>query len=214
MQVIKLLIVDDHKLIRAGISQLLAGRKDVEIIGQASNGWEAVKLAKKLRPDVILMDITMPEMDGIAALKAIKELGLNLRVVMLTVHQEPAYLKQVLELGAYGYIQKTAGENELMDVLQKVMSDETVVDSQLAGRLLRNLCRNGFDEQQTTPTVLNKREQEVLKLVALGFLDKEIADRLSISIKTVESYKARIKEKLGLSRLAELVRYAVEQGLV
>ena len=214
MPIIKILIVDDHALIRAGITQLLAGRKDVEIIGQAANGQEAVTLAKKLSPDVILMDITLPEMDGIAALTEIKQLGLNTHVIMLTVHQDPAYVQRVLELGADGYILKTAGENEIMDALRKVMLNETVIDAQLAGRVLKNLYQHGVDIQPNVPNVLNRREEDVLRLVALGYLDKEIAVQLNISIKTVESYKSRIKEKLGLSRLAELVRYAVEHGIV
>lgn len=214
MSKLRLVVVDDHKLVRAGIIQLLAGQQDMEIIGQGSNGREAVELCKKLRPDVILLDITLPELDGIAALKQIKQNSPHTRIIMLTMHQDQAYLQQVLKFGANGYLLKTAGEADLINAIKRVNLGETVIDPQLAGNLLKSLYSQGSEELKTQPSMLSPREQEVLRLVALGSTDQEVADALHVSVKTVESYKAKIKEKLGLRRLAEMVRYAVEQGLV
>ncbi len=208
------MIVDDHGILLSGIYLLLAKVEEWEIIGTASSGEEAVEKANLWKPDLILMDISMPGMSGIEATKQIKETFPSIKILMLTMFSEEDYLKKALKAGASGYVLKKALDTELISAVKTVLQGDPYIYPTLTSHLLK-----GFFEVQKKPIQvklcpLSNREKEVLKYVALGFTYQEIADELFVSVKTIETHKARISEKLNMKKRSELVRYAVAQGLI
>ncbi len=212
---IGVLLVDDHAVLRSGLRALLNLEPDLEVVGEASNGREAVELAQSVKPDVIVMDISMPEMDGLAAAKAIHEMEIPSHIVMLTVHAEEAYLFQTLQVGASGYVLKSSADRELMDAIRAAHRGEVFLYpsaiKKVLGEYLRGAHGEGGKREYET---LTSREKEVLKLTAEGFTNQEIAEKLVISPKTVDTYRQRIMEKLNLHHRSELVRYALKTGLL
>ena len=212
---IGVLLVDDHAVLRSGLRALLNLEPDLEVVGEAANGREAVELAQNLTPDVIVMDISMPEMDGLAAAKAIHEMEIPSHIVMLTVHAEEAYLFQTLQVGASGYVLKSSADRELMDAIRAAHRGEVFLYpsaiKKVLGEYLRGAHGEGGKREYET---LTSREKEVLKLTAEGFTNQEIAEKLVISPKTVDTYRQRIMEKLNLHHRSELVRYALKTGLL
>lgn len=212
---IGVLLVDDHAVLRSGLRALLNLEPDLEVVGEAANGREAVELAQNLKPDVIVMDISMPEMDGLAAAKAIHEMEIPSHIVMLTVHAEEAYLFQTLQVGASGYVLKSSADRELMDAIRAAHRGEVFLYpsaiKKVLGEYLRGAHGEGGKREYET---LTSREKEVLKLTAEGFTNQEIAEKLVISPKTVDTYRQRIMEKLNLHHRSELVRYALKTGLL
>jgi two-component system response regulator NreC len=211
---IRVLLADDHAVLRSGLRALLNLEPDMEVVGEAASGRQAVELAQTLQPDVIVMDISMPEMDGLAAARAIQELGLPLHVVMLTVHAEEAYLFQTLEAGASGYVLKSSADRELMDAIRAAHRGEVFLYPSAVKKVLAGYLRGGRGEGRAEMQTLTGREKEVLKLTAEGFTNQEIAEKLVISPKTVDTYRQRIMEKLNLHHRSELVRYALKTGLL
>ncbi len=212
---ISVLLVDDHAVLRSGLRALLNLEPDLEVVGEAANGREAVEQAQSVKPDVIVMDISMPEMDGLAAAKAIHEMEIPSHIVMLTVHAEEAYLFQTLQVGASGYVLKSSADIELMDAIRAAHRGEVFLYpsaiKKVLGEYLRGAHGEGGKREYET---LTSREKEVLKLTAAGFTNQEIAEKLVISPKTVDTYRQRIMEKLNLHHRSELVRYALKTGLL
>lgn len=212
---IRVLLADDHAILRSGLKALLAQEPDMDVAGEAANGSEAIELAQKLKPDVIVMDISMPDVDGLAASRAIQEAGFPGHIVMLTVHAEEAYLFETLQVGASGYVLKSSADRELMDAIRAAHRGEVFVYPSAARKVLSEFLRSGQDGAgKRRFEGLTNREREVLKLTAGGFTNQEIADRLVISPKTVDTYRQRIMEKLNLHHRSELVRYALKTGLL
>jgi len=210
---VRILLADDHAILRSGLKALLSLEPDLEVIGEASNGREAVKLAQQLTPDVIVMDISMPEMDGLQAAEENHQRGLPCRIVMLTVHADEDYLFQTLRFGASGYVLKSSADTELIDAIRAAHRGEVFLYPSAVKRLLGEYLKGG-SEGRRDRDVLTAREREVLKFTAEGYTNNEIAEKLVISPKTVDTYRQRIMEKLDLHRRSELVQYALRRGLL
>ena len=210
---IRIVVADDHAVLRAGLRALLNAEPDMEVVGEAANGREAVERAEQLRPDVIVMDLSMPVMGGLDATKQIKEKGLPTRVLVLTVHAEQQYLLPVLQAGGAGYVLKQAADTELIQAIRTVHRGEAFLYPTAASMLLDDYRRRvSATEDQFDG--LSEREREVLKFTAEGFSSQEIADRLVISAKTVDTYRQRIMDKLNIHHRSELIRYALRKGLL
>jgi two-component system, NarL family, response regulator NreC len=212
-QKIRILLADDHAVLRAGLRALLNAEPDMEVVGEAANGREAVDRAEELKPDVIVMDLSMPLMGGIDATKQIREKGLSARVLVLTVHAEQQYLLPVLQSGGAGYVLKQAADTELIQAIRTVHRGDAFLYPTAASMLLDDYRRRvSATEDQFDG--LSEREREVLKFTAEGFSSQEIADRLVISAKTVDTYRQRIMDKLNIHHRSELIRYALRKGLL
>lgn len=211
---IKVLIADDHKLFRQGLIGLMKTREDlVEVIGEAETGEEAVLMAEKLNPDVILMDIYMPQVDGLQAAKEIYRRFPHIAVVMLTSSERDGHLYEAAQIGVAGYLLKSLDANELFDLLHGVTNGETAMTRALASKLLKSVANRMADEDKGEQA-LTERELFVLRLVASGASNQEIADKLTISVNTVKSHIKNILEKLQLENRTQAATYAVKHGLV
>lgn len=213
--VIRVILADDHLVVRAGLKALLGSTKDIDVVGEAPNGREAVALIERLKPDVAVMDLDMPQMDGISATKELAKLGLPTRVLILTMHTEEEYLVTLLEAGAAGYLVKNAADRELADAVRAVAAGDSYVQASAARTLARAVSRRAehADEREQYQQ-LSERERGVLVLVASGYSASEIGEKLFISPKTVETYKQRITEKLHLSHRADYVQFCLRLGLL
>lgn len=212
---VRILLADDHAVLRAGLKALLNAEPDLAVVGEAANGAEAVREAGRLHPDVVLMDITMPGTDGLAATRLIRQQLPAVRVLVLTMHDNEEYLFKVLEAGGAGYVTKRAADTELIDAIRAVHRGDAFLHPSAAKRLIDDyLGRVGAGEEAESYARLTQREREVLRLIADGYTNQEIADQLIISVKTVETHRAHVLEKLGLRTRAELVRYARQKGLI
>lgn len=211
---IKVLIADDHKLFRQGLTGLMRTREDlVEVVGEAATGVEAVQLAEQTEPDVILMDIYMPEMDGLQAAKEIHLRYPKIAIVMLTSSEKDGHLYEAVQVGVSGYLLKSLDANELFDMLQGVTKGETAMTRAVAGRLLKAVANRLVDEEKGEQA-LTERELFVLRLVASGASNLEIAQKSSISVNTVKSHLKNILEKLQLDNRTQAATYAMKHGLV
>ena len=210
---IRIVVADDHAVLRAGLRALLNAEPDMEVVGEAANGREAVERAEQLRPDVIVMDLSMPLMGGLDATKQIKEKGLTTRVLVLTVHAEQQYLLPVLQAGGAGYVLKQAADTELIQAIRTVHRGEAFLYPAAANLLIEDYRRR-VSASEDEFDGLSEREREVLKLTAEGFSSQEIADKLIISAKTVDTYRQRIMDKLDIHHRSELIRYALRKGLL
>jgi DNA-binding NarL/FixJ family response regulator len=215
MRTIRLLLVDDHTLLRAGLSMLLSAEPDFEVVGEAASGEEAVALAAELRPDVVLMDLSMPGIGGLEAIRRIAAAGLPTRVLALTVHAESEYLMPVLEAGGSGYVTKHSADRELSDAIRVVARGDVFLYPSAARVLAQTLRAPEPAAAATEPVhLLSPREREVLTLTAEGYSSTEIGTRLGLSHKTVETYRQRLMDKLQLRHRSELVRFALSRGLL
>jgi len=209
------LLADDHTILRAGLRMMLNAQRDIEVIGEAGDGRQAISEAQRLLPDVILMDITMPECNGIEATRQVKRLQPETRVLVLTMHENEEYLFQMLRAGAAGYILKEALDTELINAIRVVYSGRFYLSpsaqSMMVGDYLQRV-RSG--EERDSYSALTEREREILKLVAEGHTNNQIAERLFISPKTVDTHRTHIMDKLNLHSRAELVKYAMRRGLL
>jgi two-component system response regulator NreC len=207
---IKILLVDDHTLVRQGLKLILSAHSDLEVIGEAANGREAVELSQKLKPDVVLMDVAMPELNGIEATKRMVEANSRVRVLVLSMHKEPVYVREILRAGARGYILKDAIDTELLSAVRSVARGDGYVSPAVSGALLGDYRQN-----VTNPLdLLSGRERQVLQLIAEGKTNKEIATHLNLSVYTIDSHRGKVMEKLNLHSTGELVRFAMKQGLI
>jgi two-component system response regulator NreC len=210
----RILLVDDHAMFRAGIKALLESEERLSVVGEASSGDEAVDQVRALKPEVVVMDLSMPGSNGLEATRRIAALGLDTRVLVLTVHAEEEYLVPVVEAGASGYLTKTSADRDLVEAIKVVARGEVYLPPK-ATRLLLQQYRNAESNPDLADLhELSSREQEVLALTAEGFSSREIGKKLFISPKTVDTYRARIMEKLGLNHRSELVRFALRVGLL
>ncbi len=212
---IRVILTDDHPIVRAGLKAVLGAAQGIEVVGEASNGSEALALVERLQPDVVVMDLTMAGMDGLSATKAITAKGGTTRVLVLTMHAEEEYLVPLLEAGASGYIMKSVADRELVNAVRTVARGEIFVRPTAALVLAKELTKK--DEhagERARYEKLTARERNVLRLVAAGYTAPEIGDRLVISPKTVDTYKQRINEKVGLMKRADYVAFALKLGLL
>lgn len=208
---VRILLADDHQVLRSGLRALLNMEPDFEVVGEASNGVEAVKLTETLRPDIIVMDVSMPEMDGLKAAEEINNLGLKSKIVMLTVHADEEYLFQTLKAGASGYVHKSSADRELIDAIRTANRGDVFLYPSAIKKLLGEYLR-GESRETSEKEPLTNREREVLKATAEGYTNNEIAEQLVISPKTVDTYRQRIMEKLNLHHRSELIQYALKRG--
>ncbi len=210
---IRILIVDDHSVLRAGIRALLDVQPDFEVVGDAGDGQEALARVRELQPDVVLMDIGMPGMDGLAATRAIKDAFPEIRVLILTQHENKEYIIPSLKLGASGYVLKRADGDELLSAIRAVAAGDTFFDPRITGVLV-----DGVRRDIQTPTdlldTLTEREREVLVMLARGNTYQQVAEALFITPKTVDFHRGNVMRKLNLNSRSELIRYALQRGLI
>jgi len=212
-EIIRILLVDDHLVLRAGLKALLDAETDMRVVGEASTGEEALEKAKSLKPDVVVMDLSMPGIGGLEATRQIAELG-QAKVLVLTMHSEEEYLLPVLEAGGSGYVKKTSADEDLTNAIRTVARDEVFLYPNAAKLLLQGFRVRGEDDQPDPLEKLTERERDVLAMTAEGFSSSEIGEKLFISPKTVDTYRSRIMEKLALHHRSELVRFALNTGLL
>jgi len=210
----RILLADDHAVLRAGLRLLLENQPDFEVTGEAASGLEALELAEKLQPDLILLDLTMPGLNGLDALPVLRKSAPDARILILTMHDDPQYLRQALKNGASGYVLKKAADTELLSAVRAVLRGEVYVHPSMTRVLLDDMLTDAPAAPADAWESLSEREQAVLKLVALGYTGAEIAGQLNLSVKTVETYRARGMEKLGLPNRAALVRFALKKGVI
>jgi two-component system response regulator NreC len=211
----RILLADDHAVLRSGLRLLLTSQNEYEVVGEASSGSETLSLAERLQPDLILLDLSMPSLGGLDALPALRKLVPSARILILTMHDDPQYLRQALKRGASGYVLKKAADAELLSAMRAVLRGEVYVHPSMTRILLEDMLPESKSVDKTDAwDGLSEREQEVLKMVALGHTSAEIADQLNLSAKTVETYRARGMEKLGLRTRAALVKFALKEGLI
>jgi len=211
---IRILLADDHAVLRAGLRALINAEPDMEVVGEAADGEEAVARAQELLPDVIVMDIAMPRLNGLEATRRIVQMGLPCRILVLTIHHEQEYLLQVLEAGGLGYVTKASADQELMEAIRTVHRGNVFLYPSATRLLLEHYLQTGRGAEDEAYSRLSEREKEVLKLTAEGYSNQEIGDRLFISPKTVDTYRSRIMEKLNLQHRADLVKYALRKGIL
>lgn len=216
---IRILLVDDHPIFRAGLRALLESQPDVRVVGEAGNGAEAITRARELQPDIILLDISMPDMDGLEALRRMQVGNVPGKALVLTMHAENEYLLQVLESGGYGYVLKQGVDTDLFTAIRRVAAGDVFLYPSATKLLLsryrdqkRALEENG--DGAASDDGLSDREREVLSLTAQGYSSQEIGDQLALSAKTVETYRTRVMRKLNLRHRSDLVRYALRAGLL
>ncbi|RPJ17516.1 MAG: DNA-binding response regulator [Chloroflexi bacterium] len=211
---IRLLLVDDHAVVRSGLKMLLENERDVEIIGEASSASEAIEAAVRLKPNLILMDIGLPDLSGIDATREIKKRMPEVSIVALTIHEDEEYFFKMLEAGASGYVPKRAAPEELITAIRAAAAGQVYLYPSLAKLLVRDFLDGGRADVEQPPSDLTNREQEVLTYLAEGAGNEEIAASLVISPKTVARHRENIMRKLNLHSRAELVRYAIRKGII
>lgn len=211
----RILLADDHAILRSGLRLMLSSQQDLEIVGEAATGAETLKQSEALKPDLILLDLSMPEIGGLDILPVLHRKVANAKILVLTMHDDKHYLYQALQNGASGYVLKKAADIELITAIRAVLSGEIYVHHSMMRFLLEEVLP-GMEPPDPAELwdSLSEREQEVLRLVALGFTSAEIAEKLVLSAKTIETYRARGMEKLGIHNRAALVRYALRRGLI
>jgi DNA-binding NarL/FixJ family response regulator len=207
---IRILLADDHAVVRQGFKMILAAEPDMEIVGEAGNGREAVQLAEELRPDIVVMDVAMPELNGIEATRRLTASSPHARVVALSMHKDSVYVREILRAGARGYLLKDSPAPDLLAAVRAVASGEGYLSPAVSNAVLDDYRRHVSDPID----LLTSREREVLQMLAEGKTNKEIAGVLNLSVYTVDAHRGRIMEKLNLHSINELVRFAVRAGLV
>jgi two-component system, NarL family, response regulator NreC len=208
---IRVLVVDDHAVVRSGLRRVLDAEDDIETVGEASTADRAIFEAMEHKPDVVLMDVTMPSRSGVDALPALLQSVPDTRVLMLSMHDDPAYVRAAFDAGASGYVLKEAADSEVVAAVRAVASGENYVHPALGAKLV---AAESAERRRAEADPLSEREREVLRLLALGHTNQEIAGMLYISVRTAETHRAHIMQKLRLASRAELVRYALDEGLI
>ena len=214
MDKVRILLADDHTILRAGIRALLEDEPDMLVVGEAEDGRTAVKLACQLQPDVVLMDIAMPLLNGLEATRQIRHDCPQVKVLILSMHENEEYIRQVLASGAMGYILKDAAAHELLDAIHAVQRGEAVLSPAITRLVIENYLRWGDLQAEDSSAGLSPREREVLQLIAEGYSNKQIAEILSISIKTVQAHRTNLMSKLDLHDRADLIKYAIQRKII
>ena len=209
---IRILVADDHRLVLAGLKALVRDDPTIEVIGEAVDGQSALRLANELKPDVIVLDLSMPGMNGVRVAQALRAQLPRCHILILSVHEDRAYLRQLLETGVSGYVLKRSAPEELIAAIRAVAAGGIYLDPAIAEMVVGRGSQPGTLRSIDRSTELSARETEVLQLAAAGYTNKELSLRLRVGVKTIETYKARAMEKLGLGTRAELVRYAIVKG--
>lgn len=212
MNPIRILLAEDHELVRAGLRLLIDREPDMEIVGEAANGVEAGELAARLHPDLVVIDLSMPQMNGLELMVYLRRHEPPPRLLVLTANEDVAYLRQVLHLGGAGYVLKRSAAEDLIHAIRAVTGGERYLPPQLVKQLVDVLAAAPALSSPLTANALSEREQAVLQMIAAGHTNKEVAARLDVSMKTVETYKARAMQKLQLRGRSDIVRYSVSQG--
>jgi two-component system, NarL family, response regulator NreC len=211
MDKLRIVLAEDHNTVREGIKLLINAQKDMEVVGEAENGNEVIKKVEKLAPDVIVMDISMPELNGLKATKRLKKLNPNVKVLTLTRHTDNAYLQQLLSAGVSGYVLKQSAPAELVRAIRAVFSGKNYLDPALTNKVFKDYV-GGAALRGAGKADLTDRESDILRLIALGYTNREIGEQMQISVKTVEAHKANAMRKMGMKTRVDIVRYAVLQG--
>ena len=210
---IKVLLADDHVMMRGGLRMLLEQNAELSVVGEAEDGRETVRLAKKLSPDVIVMDIAMPDMNGIEATRQILTDLPDVKVIALSMHSDRHFVSEMLKAGATAYLLKQCAVDELITAIMTVLKNRTYLSPCISGVVVEHFVRNKPKSESTAFSELTEREREVLQLMAEGKTSKKIADQLNLSIKTIETHRMKIIEKLNIHTVAELTKYAIREGL-
>ncbi len=209
----RVVIADDHAIVRAGLRALLVEEAEFELVGEAVGGYETIELVEKTNPDVLILDLSMPDLDGISVTRKVKPQFPNLKILILTLHEDEALLKEAIKAGAAGYILKRAAEAELISAIQVILRGDLYIDPSLVRGLLEDTPQSQAKQKKPTES-LTPRETEILGLIVEGYTNRQIGTELNISIRTVEGHRANISDKLGLHSRVELVRYARQHGLI
>jgi two-component system response regulator NreC len=211
---VKVLVVDDHAVVRQGITMVLETDPELDVVGEASSGEEAIQLVRELRPNVVVMDIGMPGLSGFEATRRIRESNPEVQVLALTVHDSEAYVFQMLQAGATGYVVKRAPAEEVIQAVKRTNAGESVLHPSVAKLVIRDYLSRVERGEETSYDTLSDREREILKLIAEGRTNKEIAGLLFLSVKTVQAHRANLMRKLGMHDRTELVKYAIRKGII
>jgi DNA-binding NarL/FixJ family response regulator len=211
MTKLRIVLVDDHVVVRAGLKALINGQPDMTVIGESSDGAEAIAQVEQAEPDVVVMDLSMPRLGGVEATRQLHARYPRINILMLSVHEDTPYLRRALEAGAKGYVLKRAAAESLISAIRQVAAGQVYLDPTLGATLVHTMV-SGDMRMPGEATALSERETLVLRLIAHGYSNKEIARQLHLSVKTVETYKARALEKLGINSRVEIVRYAATRG--
>lgn len=209
---IKLMLADDHAMLRHGLSRSLELEEDFAVVGQALDGYAAIKQAKELQPDIIIMDIGMPGLNGIEATRQITRDNPKIKVIGLSMHSSDKYVREMFKAGATGYLLKDCSFEELVEAIRTVMSGKTFISPSIGDMIIKEYT-NKEDDVKSVFTILSQREREVLQLLAEGQSTKQIGTQLNISPKTVEAHRLRLMEKLEIDNVAQLTKYAIQEGL-
>ena len=210
---ITVLIADDHSLLRQGLKQILGLEKDIDVIGQAADGEEVLQKVQELHPDVILLDINMPKLNGIETLRKLKDRGISSKVIMLTIHDEREYLYETINIGADGYVLKDSDSDSLVKAIKTVYSGETYIQPNLSSMFVKNSDGNDIFNQEKKKNKLTRREYEVLTVIAEGLNNRDIAERLFISEKTVKNHVSNIFKKIEVSDRVQAAIYAYKNNI-
>ncbi len=210
---IKIILADDHAIVRSGLARLLQQQEGMEIVGQADSGVSAVALTRQLSPDVVIMDIGMPDLNGIEATRQIIKESPRIKVIGLSMHSSKKYIREMFKAGASGYLLKNCSFEELMEALNVVIAGKTYISPSISTAVIGDYISGAVDDKSSVFAVLTEREREVLQLLAEGKTTKQIAERLHISSKTVEAHRLKIMHKLDIDNIAQLTKYAIQEGL-
>lgn len=210
---IKILIADDHSIVRQGLRDLLDKKTDMEVIAESGSGLETIRLASDLKPDVILMDVTMPDMNGIEATRQIISRLPYVKIVALSMHGDKLFVERMFRAGAKGYLTKDCNIEELTEAIHKVIDNKTYISSGIAGAVLEGYLFGKASEDSSVFSILTNREREVLQLLTEGKTARDVADSFCVSVKTIETHRRKIMRKLGIKSIAELTKYAIREGV-
>lgn len=211
----KIVLAEDHTILREGLKSLLSSSQDFEVIGEAADGREAIQCVEKLKPDLILIDLSMPRMNGMEAIREIRRLSKEVKIIVLTVHKSEEYILATFKAGADGYVLKDSTHEELLIAIKSVLKGKNYISPEISDKVLEGYLEGRRRlKSKTAWETLTSREREILKLIAEGYKNKEIAEDLCISVKTVEKHRSNIMEKLNLHNVQALTAFAIEKGLV
>jgi len=212
MEKLRIILAEDHETVREGLKMIVNAQSDMEVIAEAGNGSTAIRLARELAPDIVVMDISMPEMNGLKATKKLKQVCPDVKVLTLTRHTDDAYLQQLIQAGASGYVLKQSAPTELIRAIHAISEGKSYLDPALANKVMGGYASRLASMRGEKKSDLTEREAEVLRMIAWGYSNKEIAAQMQISVKTVEAHKANAMQKMDIRSRIDIVRYAILQG--